>query len=55
MKMIHKTVAIVIKDGKMLVVRKKGKEMWTGLGGRMEPGETEEECLLREIKERKLT
>jgi 8-oxo-dGTP diphosphatase len=43
--------AIVIKDDKFFLVRKKGKDIWTSLGGRIEEGETEEQCLLREIKE----
>jgi 8-oxo-dGTP pyrophosphatase MutT (NUDIX family) len=51
MKTIHKVIAIVIRDGKILMVRKKGKDIWTNLGGRIEPGETEGECLLREIRE----
>lgn len=51
MKTIHKSAAIAIEDNKFLVVRKKGKHIWTSLGGRVEPGETEQQCLLREIKE----
>ena len=51
MKTIHKVIAIFVRDGKILMVRKKGKDIWTNLGGRIEPGESEEECLLREIKE----
>ena len=51
MRLIHKTGAVVIKDNKLLCVRKVGKDKWTFLGGKMESGETEEECLLREIKE----
>lgn len=48
---IHKTGAIVIRGNKILAVRKAGKDIWTLLGGRVEEGETEEDCLLREIKE----
>ncbi|MGV8163066.1 MAG: NUDIX domain-containing protein [Candidatus Nanoarchaeia archaeon] len=48
---IHKIIAIVIEDDKLLMVRKKGKDIWTGLGGKIEAGETEEEALLREIDE----
>lgn len=48
---IHKCIAIVVQDNKFLMVRKHGKDIWTSLGGKVEPGETEEECLLREIKE----
>jgi len=51
MKHIHKTCAIVIQHNKILIVRKAGKDIWTGLGGRVEDGETEEACLLREVKE----
>lgn len=51
MKTIHKIAAVVIKDNKFLMVRKKGKDIWTSLGGRIEEGETEEQCLLREIEE----
>jgi 8-oxo-dGTP pyrophosphatase MutT (NUDIX family) len=51
MKTIHKIAAVVIQDNKFLMVRKKGRDIWTSLGGRIEDGETEEQCLLREIKE----
>jgi len=49
--LIHKIIAVVISDNKFLMVRKAGKDIWTSLGGKIEPGETEEQCLLREIKE----
>jgi 8-oxo-dGTP diphosphatase len=48
---IHKIVAVVIRDNKFFMVRKKGKDIWTSLGGKPEKGETEEETLLREIDE----
>lgn len=48
---IHKIAAMVIKDDKILMVRKQGKEVWTTLGGRPERQETEEQALLREIIE----
>ncbi len=48
---IHKIVAVVIRDNKFFMVRKKGKDIWTSLGGKPEKGETEEEALLREINE----
>lgn len=51
MNKIHKIIAVVIQDNKYLMVRKVGKDIWTSLGGRIEPGETEEQCLLREVKE----
>ncbi len=51
MKTIHKIAAIVVKDDAFLVVRKKGKDIWTSLGGKPEGDETERAALLREIKE----
>ncbi len=51
MRKIHKIIAIVIKGNKFLMVKKVGKDIWTSLGGRIEEGETEKECLVREIKE----
>ena len=49
--MIHKIIGIVINDNKFLMVKKVGKDTWTSLGGRIEKGESEEQALLREIKE----
>ncbi len=44
------TAAIIIKNGKILIAkRKEGK--WEFPGGRVEKGEDMEECLKREIKE----
>ncbi len=51
MKIIHKIAAVVIEDNKFLMVRKKGTDIWTSLGGHLEEGESEEQSLLREIKE----
>ncbi len=51
MQIIHKVTGIEIKDNKILLVRKKGKDIWTGLGGKPETGESEKETLLREIQE----
>jgi 8-oxo-dGTP diphosphatase len=51
MKVIQKIAAIVIKDDRFLLVRKKGKDIWTSLGGKPERGETEEQTLIRETKE----
>src|SRR5882724_2508810 len=51
MDIIHKAAAIVIRDNKFLMVRKVGKDIWTNLGGKLEGGETEEQALLREIRE----
>lgn len=51
MKEIHKIAAMVIKDDAFLMVRKKGKDTWTNLGGKPEGDETEEEALIREVRE----
>ena len=51
MKIIHKIAAVVIKDNKFLMVRKKGTDIWTSLGGHPEGNENEEQALIREIKE----
>lgn len=50
------TLCYVKKNGKtlMLHVNKPGTihhEMWNGLGGKFEPGETPEECIIREVFE----
>jgi 8-oxo-dGTP diphosphatase len=42
---------IIIQDGKLLMLLGKGyKELWTP-GGKIDDGETDEECLRRELKE----
>lgn len=44
-------VAIIIKDGKLLMLKGKGyNELWTP-GGKIEQGETDEDCLRRELAE----
>ena len=49
------TAAVIEKDGKILIAkRKSGKcigAKWEFPGGKLEDGETLEECLIREIKE----
>ncbi|MCL6477396.1 MAG: (deoxy)nucleoside triphosphate pyrophosphohydrolase [Peptococcaceae bacterium] len=49
------TAAIVIKDGQVLIAKRKaGKRLasfWEFPGGKLEDGETPEECLKREMKE----
>lgn len=51
MKIIHKIAGVVIQGNTFLMVRKKGKDIWTSLGGHPEAGETEEQSLIREVKE----
>lgn len=52
MKIIQKVALAVFKDKKMLQVRtKKQPEVFYTLGGKYEEGESDIECLKREIKE----
>jgi mutator protein MutT len=48
---IHKAAGILIRDRKLLVERSKGKEFFIAPGGSIEPGETPEQALVRELKE----
>jgi 8-oxo-dGTP diphosphatase len=49
------TAGVVVRDGKVLVAkRKKGSHLeglWEFPGGKLEPNESPEECLARELKE----
>lgn len=51
------TLCYIRKEGRTLLlhrVRKKediNRGKWVGLGGKMEPGETPEECVVREVRE----
>jgi 8-oxo-dGTP diphosphatase len=53
--MLIVTAAAMIKDGKVLIAqRQAGSHMefrWEFPGGKLEPDETLEECIIREIKE----
>ena len=51
METVIRIAGIIIQDNKMLMVLgKKHQELWTP-GGKIEPGETDEVCLKRELKE----
>lgn len=51
MNSVTRVAGIIIEDGKMLMLLGKNhKELWTP-GGKIEAGETDEECLKRELKE----
>lgn len=49
------TLAVIVCDGKLLLGEKKRGEIGTGMlngpGGKVEPGETPEECVIRETRE----
>jgi 8-oxo-dGTP diphosphatase len=51
------TLCYVKQSGKTLMIHriKKANDMhqgkWNGLGGKLEPGETPEECVIREVRE----
>ncbi|WP_117234778.1 NUDIX hydrolase [Vibrio maerlii] len=50
-KIIDKLAWIFIKDGKLLAVRSKGKDLFYLPGGKREAGESDTEALIREIQE----
>lgn len=55
--MLNTTLCYLKKDGCYLMLYRNKKEndpcegKWVGIGGKFEPGETKEECMLREVKE----
>ena len=51
MKLIDKIALIELKDGKVLSTRSKGKDVYYFPGGKRDEGESDEETLIREIKE----
>lgn len=48
---IHKAAGVIIHDRRLLVERSKGKEFFIAPGGSIEPGETPEQALVRELME----
>jgi 8-oxo-dGTP diphosphatase len=48
---IHKAGGIIIRDRKLLLERSKGKSIFINPGGKVEPGETVTEALVRELME----
>ena len=51
MKHIRKIGLLLIRDGRLLVVRKRGGTLWILPGGKPEKGETDEQALRREVFE----
>ncbi len=55
--MIMATLCYLKKDGNTLMIHRIKKEndmhqgKWNGLGGKLNPGETPEECVIREVRE----
>lgn len=49
--MIEKCAAVILQDRHLLVVRKYGTSVFISPGGKTAPGETQFECLRRELKE----
>jgi len=53
--MIDVSAAILVKDGKVLIAKRKSgdklPDKWEFPGGKLEPGETPQECLQREMHE----
>lgn len=55
--MIETTLCYIEQDGQYLMLHRVKKKQdpnegkWIGVGGKLEPGETPEECLLREVRE----
>lgn len=48
---IHKASGIIIVDRKVLVERSVGKEYFIHPGGKIEPGESPKQAVIRELKE----
>ena len=55
MKITHVAIGIVVDDGLVLVSRRRSADplggYWEFPGGKVEPGETPEQCLHRELRE----
>jgi mutator protein MutT len=54
-KSIEVSAALIFRDGKLLITQRHAKShlggLWEFPGGKREPGETFEQCLIREIRE----
>jgi 8-oxo-dGTP diphosphatase len=48
---IHKAAGVIIKNRRLLVERSKGKDVFVAPGGKLEPGESSVQAVIRELKE----
>ncbi len=48
---VEKCAAILVRAGRLLVVRKRGTDILISPGGKIEPGESRIDCLRRELNE----
>ena len=48
---IDKLAWVYLKDGKILMTRSRGKDVWYIGGGKREQGESDQTALMREVKE----
>ena len=54
---MNTTLCYLVREGKILMLHRTKKKndlnagKWIGVGGRFEPGESPDECLLREVRE----
>jgi 8-oxo-dGTP diphosphatase len=51
LQILHSVAWICVRDGRLLVVRTRGNDLYYLPGGKPESGETESETLLREVRE----
>lgn len=49
--MIEKCAAVILRDNRLLVVRKRGTSIFISPGGKISGGESQIQCLRRELKE----
>ncbi len=48
---IHKAAGIIIKNRKLLVVRRSDETVFVAPGGKIDPGETSQQAVIRELQE----
>ena len=51
MPVLRIAASVIVVEGRMLLVRKRGTEAFMQPGGKLEPGESGAECLVRELEE----